>query len=61
LLGWIVDREPDEGCGGGLVAACLFLNCFHKEENLAASARLKFSPRTGVFKERARTEQNKKQ
>ena len=27
LLGWIVDREPDEGCGGGLVAACLVLNC----------------------------------
>ena len=27
LLGWIVDREPDEGCGGGLVATCLVLNC----------------------------------
>ena len=27
LLGWVVDREPDEGCGGGLVAACLVLNC----------------------------------
>ena len=26
MLGWIVGREPDEGCGGGLVAACLVLN-----------------------------------
>ena len=27
MLGWVVDREPDEGCGGGLAAACLVLNC----------------------------------